>query len=77
MSRLLEYFNEVDRNAVLRTAHHANPTVSMNEFGLIAEECHAVLSGSGELLAEAVGLERDYASKLQSTHIPESYHLEH
>ena len=77
MSRLMEYFNEVDKSAAMRAAHQSNPMNTMSNFGLSMEECDAILSGSGKRFAEAAGLGEEYGAKLQSTHVPETYPLGH
>lgn len=59
MSRLMAYFNEVDKNAVMRAAHLSEPEASMSKFGLTVAEQVAVLSGEFEKLAGAMGTPAD------------------
>jgi len=56
MSKLLEYINVVDKNAVARAAHNAAPVESMAAFGLSVDEREAVLLSDNRRLAAALGM---------------------
>ncbi len=72
MSRLMDYFNEVDKNAAVRAAHQLDPTGSMSRFGLAENEQDAVISGDFKQLAGAVGIVSDEISQLQVIHVPQT-----
>lgn len=67
MTNLLEYFNVVDKNAVVRAAHQADPAASMSAFGLSIDEQNAVLSGNTHTLAEALGID---SAEIPVVHVP-------
>lgn len=69
MSRLMAYFNEVDRNASMRIAHQMQPVENMSRFGLSIDEQEAVMSGKFEKLAGAIGIPGD---KLPALIIPQT-----
>ena len=72
MSRLMEYFNEVDKNAVMFAAHQMDPAASMARFGLNAGEQEAVVSGDYTRLAGAVGIALDKSAQLQVLVVPQT-----
>ena len=76
MSRLMEYFSEVDKNAIMRAAHQIDPSASMTKFGLTAREQAAVVSGDAFQLAEAVGENAGQIAKLQVMHVPNTIYDE-
>jgi hypothetical protein len=59
MSKLLDYLNTLDKDAVAREAHVNDPTTAMTNFGLSAEEQDAVMSGSKEKVADLLGISAD------------------
>lgn len=67
MSRLMEYFNEVDKNAVMRAAHVSSPIESMEKFGLSADERQCLMSGDALQIAGAIGID---CVSLQTLYIP-------
>ena len=57
MSNLLSYLNTLDKDAVARDAHNADPQAAMANFGLLDHEQQAVLSGDHAALANAAGID--------------------
>lgn len=59
MSKLLDYLNILDKDAAVREAHLQDPIATMKGFGLSDVEQSAILSGSREMLAAAIGISAD------------------
>ncbi|MET3116901.1 hypothetical protein AAKU64_001114 [Undibacterium sp. GrIS 1.8] len=56
MSKLLDYLNVLDKDAVARDAHNADPVNTMTDFGLTQEEQDAFMSGDKNLIAGLLGI---------------------
>ena len=67
MSKLVEYLNTLDKDAVAREAHNADPQAAMADFGLLDHEQQAVLSGDHAAMASAAGIELSAMPSAQIT----------
>ncbi len=65
MSKLLDYLNTLDKDAVARDAHKKNPTAAMKKFGLSEEEQAALLSGDKKKVAALLGVHEDSLPSIQ------------
>lgn len=59
MSKLLDYLNILDSDAVAREAHLQDPIAAMTAFGLSDEEQAALMSGDRQRVAAAIGIPAD------------------
>jgi len=66
MSKLLNYLNQLDQNAIAREFHASHPMSAMKEFGLNDDEALALISGRGALVAYAAGIDVTDLPALQS-----------
>ena len=57
MSKMLDYLNHLDKNSAARSAHAADPTAAMTQFGLTHVEQLAAISGDKAKIAELAGVE--------------------
>ncbi|CAN5825265.1 hypothetical protein BH11PSE12_BH11PSE12_14130 [soil metagenome] len=66
MSKLLDYINTLDKDAVAREAHKKDPVAAMKTFGLSEEEQTALLSGDKKKVAALVGVDEDSLPTIQT-----------
>ena len=59
MSKLLDYLNVLDKDAVAREAHINDPEAAMSAYGLSDDEQAALLSGDKKSVADLLGISSD------------------
>jgi hypothetical protein len=59
MSKLLDYLNIIDQDAVAREAFVADPQAAMTQYGLNSVEQQALMSGDKAAIAKLVGVDPD------------------
>ena len=57
MSKILDYLNEVDSNAVMHKMHEQDPRGTMEKYGLNGTEIDALLSKDVKTVAKLSGAE--------------------
>jgi len=57
MSKLLNYLNLLDKDAVAREAFASDPSAAMTAYGLDAAEQQALLSGDKTVMANLAGID--------------------
>lgn len=57
MSKLLDYLNLLDKDAVAREAFAKDPEAAMVQYGLSDEEQKALLSGNKAAIAKLAGID--------------------
>ena len=68
MIELLNYLNELDKSAIMREAHAANPQAALARFGLTFEAQSKLLTGNYTEVAESLGLSDDPNVLIQVIH---------
>ncbi|TKB48493.1 hypothetical protein FCL40_12340 [Ferrimonas sediminicola] len=68
MSKLLDYLNELDSNANLKSAHDKDPEGTMKGYGLSEDECNAMLSGDRKRVAKVMGVS-DQEVEIMTIHV--------
>ena len=68
MPGLLDYLNNLDKDANARAAHEQNPQQEMDNFGLTAEEQQAMHSGDKAQVARVLGIS---VEELPSVEVPQ------
>ena len=56
MIELLNYLNELDKSAIMREAHAANPQAALAQFGLTYEAQTLFLSGDNMKMVQSLGI---------------------
>lgn len=65
MSKLLDYLNTLDKDAVAREAFAKDPQAAMTQHGLSHAEQAALLSGDKAAIAKLIGIETLELPKVQ------------
>ena len=68
MSKLLDYFNTLDKDASARDSHNNDAKAAMTKFGLSNEEQTAVVSGDNKKIAALVGVSESSVPQIDVTH---------
>ena len=73
MSKLLNYLNVLDKDAVAREAHATSPKTAMKKFDLDDDEQSAVMSGNKKQVASLIGISiEDLPSIIATPHSDKS-----
>lgn len=65
MSKLLDYLNHLDKDAVAREAFAKDPQAAMTQYGLSDEEQKALLSGDKATIAKLLGVDESSLPAIQ------------
>ncbi len=61
MSKVVDYLNAVDSDARMAAGFENNPEESMREFGLLAQDICALISGGGDaVIAKSLGMQEEF-----------------
>lgn len=67
MSKLLDYLNILDKDAIALEAHKSSAKSAMTSFGLTEAEQAAVMTGNKDIVAQLLGVSAQVVPAIDAT----------